>query len=105
MKLEGDRLQVILVKADGERSLISSQNTNFRFGSYDKINVNFKISDALVLDRLPDLEGNFPTKQNLKHFSNGRKLLNANEFPELNDTRLHLMFEIKETELMHYTHV
>ena len=66
LNLEGDPLQVLLIKADDERSLISTYSTN--------------IADALVLDKLPDLKGNYPTSRNLKFFDNGSDLIKQNKF-------------------------
>ena len=102
MNLQGVPLQVLLVTADGRRSLVSTFDTKFRIGPIDNKATRFDISSALVLDRMPSVDRNFPVAENLCAFKNLADLVQGNKFPELYDSELHLIIGIREASIISY---
>ena len=59
MGLKGVPLEVLLITADGKRSVVSSIDTNFSIGPVDHIPTKFEIKNALVLNEMPPIGKNF----------------------------------------------
>jgi hypothetical protein len=105
LSLEGVPLEVLLITADGNRSLISSMETSFHVGPVDDALKKFKINSALVLDNMPSIEKNFPTASNLECFEHASDLVRDNKFPCLVDESLHLIIGVREANLINYDKV
>ena len=102
MNLYGVPLQVLLVTADGTRNLVSTYDTKFKIGPIDKKETKFDISSALVLDKMPSIDQNFPTADNLRLFENMTDLIKGNKFPNLYDSELHVIIGIREAEIINF---
>ena len=68
LKLCGIPLQVLLVTADGARSLVLTSNTSFKIGPFDNPNLSFDISEALVMKNLPSIDKNYPIASSIYPF-------------------------------------
>ena len=62
--------------------------------------VKFEVSQALVMDCLPDIGNNFPTSQNLHPFKNSSDLIRDNKFSRLIDTKVNLIVGIRQAGLI-----
>ena len=101
LKWKGIPLEVLLITANGSRNLISTFDTNFKVGPVDS-GVKFDISQALVMNDLPCIDNNFPTSENLRLFKNSSDLVNNGKFPKLIDTKLNLIIDVRQAELINY---
>ena len=102
---KGVPLEVLLITADGKRSLVSSVDTNFSIGPVDNTHVRFKINNALVLNDMPSIDKNFPTSENLKCFDNAYDLIRNGKFPIFADENLHFIVGVRDAHLMNYDRV
>ena len=102
INLYGVTLQVLLVTADGTRNLVSTYDTKFKIGPIDKKETKFDISSALVLDKMPSIDQNFPTANNLRLFKNMTDLIKGNKFPNLYDTELHMIIGVRKAEIINF---
>ena len=84
-------LQVLLITANGSRNLVSKFDTNFKIRPADDSAIKFDINQALVINELPSIEQNFPTRDNMRFFQNTTDLVKGNKFPKLADIRLNLI--------------
>ena len=102
LKLKGVPLEVLLITANGSRNLVSIFDINFKVGPVHNSVDRFDINQALVMNELPPIEQNFPTRDNLRFFLNTADLVKNNKFPKLTDTRLNLIIGVCQTELINY---
>ena len=100
--MQGVPLQVLLVTADRKRNLISTVDTKFKIGPIDRKEIQFDISSALVIDKMPSIDHSYPVVDNLKSFKNVTDLLQNNKFPTLLDSDLHIIVGIRKAALINY---
>ena len=81
--------------------MISTFDTSFKVGPADS-GVKFDVSQALVMDCLPNIDNNFPSSQNLHPFKNISDLIRNNKFPRLIDSCLNLIIGVHQADLINY---
>ena len=87
--------------ADGQRQLVLTDGTDFNasaIGSKKKYSNN----NVIVMNKLTDLEINYPSFKNLKHYTNASDLLKNDKFSALSDNQQHVIIGIKEMKLTHF---
>ena len=102
---KGVPVEVLLITADGKRSMISSLDTSLSIGPVDNSHIRFEINNALVLNDMPSIDKNFPTSENLNCFENAYDLIKNGKFPILSDKNLHVIVGIREASLINYDRV
>ena len=75
VKMIGAPLEVLLITANGSRNLVSAFDTTFKIGPVHNSDDKFDINQALVMNELPSIEQNFPTRDNLRFFKNTADLV------------------------------
>ena len=78
--------------------MISTVSTVFDVSSISD-STHSKISDALVINKLPSIGLNFLTNDKTSCFTNAGDLTNLDLFPTLSDSNLHIIIGIKEAKL------
>ena len=82
--------------------MISTADTKFKIGPIDQKKIQFDISSALVIDKMPLIYHSYPVIDNLKSFKNLADLLQNNNFPTLFDSDLHIIVGIRKAGLINY---
>ena len=80
----------------------STFDTNFKTRTVHNSTAKFDINPARVMNELPSIEQNFPTRDNLRFFKNTADLVKNNKFPKLADIRLNLIIGVRQAELINY---
>ena len=93
---------MLLVTADGKRNLIFTVDAKFKISPIDQKEIQFDISSALVIDKMPSIGHSYPVADNLKSFKNVTDLLQNNKFHTLLDFDLHIIVGICEAALINY---
>ena len=88
--------------ADGTRSLVSTYDTSFDIGPIETKDTKYKISQALVLDKLPSIDQNFPTSNNLCSFKNTTDLIENKKIQKLPHSELNLIIDVREANLINF---
>ena len=100
--LKGVPLEVLLITADGKRSVVSSIDTSFSIGPIDQVHTKFEINNALVLNEMPPIGKNFPTSENLDCFDNAYDFIRNGKFTILSDEKLHINIGVRAASLLNY---
>ena len=102
LNLYGVPLQVLLITADRTRSLVLNYDRSFDIGPIEMKDTKHKISQALVLDKLPSIDQNFPTSNNLRSIKNTTDLIENKKILKLPDSELHLIICDREVNLINF---
>ena len=90
-------MYVIIITADGKKT-ISTESTVLDVSSISE-SEHYKISDILVIDKLPSTGLNCPTDYKISCFANAKDLINLDLFSTLSDSNLQNIIGIKEAKL------